>query len=104
MTPPHANVRDCERARGRLERRSPTGIARERETSADDAAPCQRQDRTTSNPGERDTDTAVRSAGQFSRWGLQTGIAPRQGSETPVATPRMAHHKPWERWPHPPPA
>ena len=26
-----------------MERRSPTGIARERETSADNAAPCQRQ-------------------------------------------------------------
>ena len=32
----------------RLERRSPTGIARERETSADDTAPCQRECRTPS--------------------------------------------------------
>ena len=39
--------------RQRLERRSPTGIARERETSADNAW----------------------SAGQFSRWGPPTGIA-----------------------------
>ena len=37
-----------------MERRSPTGIARERETSVDDAAPCQREFPTASHPGWSD--------------------------------------------------
>ena len=41
-------------ARRETERRSPTGIARERETSAHDAAPCQREFRTASHPGWHD--------------------------------------------------
>ena len=45
----HAN-RSRSRWRATAERRSPTGIARERETSADDAAPCQRERRTSPIP------------------------------------------------------
>ena len=45
----HAN-RCRSRWRATAERRSPTGIARERETSADDAAPCQRERRTSPIP------------------------------------------------------
>ena len=69
MTLPPANVNSPPRpipAGARKERRSPTGIARERETSAHDAAPCQREFPTTSHPGWRERSAGLRPASRGS--------------------------------------
>ena len=47
---PGAVTPNEKKRRDGLERRPPAGIARERETSADDVAPCQRGLRTLSQP------------------------------------------------------
>ena len=101
----HANVRptplgkaqrrthttDHRRAR-EMERRSPTGIARERETSADNAAPCQRQAHTAGqSPAKNAYDRSSSSARTERR--SPTGIARERETSADNAAPcqRQAH-------------
>ena len=77
--------------RATAERRSPTGIARERETSADDAAPRSGESRvsfTARRPGNADLQvgTAARSAADGSTLIPTEGAA---GKGTPASSPRV---------------
>ena len=78
--------------RATMERRSPTGIARERETSVDNAAPCQRQARTAGqSPAKNAYDRSSSSARQWS-----AGLRPAsRGSAKPAPiTLRHANVRP----------
>ena len=75
-----------------MERRSPTGIARERETSVDNAAPCQRQARTAGqSPAKNAYDRSSSSARTERR--SPTGIARERETSADDAAPcqRQAH-------------
>ena len=72
-----------------MERRSPTGIARERETRPNNAAPRQSPgcERTHRHPRRI---TGTWSAGQFSRWGPPTGIARERETRPNNAAPHQS--------------
>ena len=74
-----------------MERRSPTGIARERETRPNNAAPkwsagLRPASRGSAKPAPT-TPPPTWSAGQFSRWGPPTGIARERETRTNNAAP-----------------
>ena len=77
------------RITGTMERRSPTGIARKRETRTNNAAPHQSHccERRIADPRRI---TGTWSAGQFSRWGPPTGIARERETRPNNAAPRQS--------------
>ena len=95
------SVRYNERSRPEvLERRSPTGIARQRETRTNNPTPRQfHAYKPTHHQPRRITPTW--SAGQFSRWGPPTGIARERETRPNDPTPRQSHAcKPTHPQPH----
>ena len=90
--PSEERIRPIIVERATMERRSPTGIARERETSADNAAPCQRQAHTAGqSPAKNAYDRSSSSARQWS-----AGLRPAsRGSAKPAPiTLRHANVRP----------
>ena len=90
--PSEERIRPIIVERATMERRSPTGIARERETSADNAAPCQRQARTA---GQSPVKNAYdRSSSSARQWSAGLRPASRGNAKPAPITLRHANVRP----------